>query len=88
MVRHLYLLFQLVSSFKKCPFGFETAHFNCAVWYGFQSAKISVRRHTSKSYAETTLHPFIVKYKAFKHTQSNVFKYQKSVKCLRYKVTK
>jgi len=29
MVQHLYFYNKLVSSFKKCPFGLETARFNC-----------------------------------------------------------
>ena len=28
VVQHLYFLFQLVSSFRKCPFGLETACFD------------------------------------------------------------
>jgi len=27
MIQHLYFLFQLVSGFRKCPFGLETACF-------------------------------------------------------------
>ena len=42
-------LFQLVSSFKKCPFGLETACFNSILRYGIRSAKISVLRHTGTS---------------------------------------
>jgi len=34
IIQHLYLLFQLVSSFKKCPFGLETACFNSLLWCG------------------------------------------------------
>ena len=54
MVQHLYFLFQLVSSFKSCPFGLETACFSSTLHCGIQSANISALRHTSKSNEETT----------------------------------
>ena len=49
MVQYLYFLFQLVSSFKSCPFGLETACFSSTLHCGIQSAKNSALRHTSKS---------------------------------------
>ena len=54
MVQHLYFLFQLVSRFKSCPFGLETACFSSTLHCGIRSAKISALRHTSKSNEETT----------------------------------
>jgi len=42
IIQHLYLLFQLVSSFKKCPFGLETACFNSLLWCGIWHTEISV----------------------------------------------
>ena len=45
-VQHLYFLFQLVSSFKKCPFGLETACFDSTNRCGIRSDKISVLKDT------------------------------------------
>jgi len=41
MVQHLCILFQLVYSFKSCPFGLETACLDNTIRCGIRNAKIS-----------------------------------------------
>ena len=56
MVQHLYFLFQLVSSFKKCPFGLETACFDGTLRCGIWRAKISVQNILQNLVKKNTIH--------------------------------
>jgi len=54
VVQHLYFLFQLVSSFRKCPFGFKTACFDgtlrCGIWLAKSPVQNTPRNFLQKNH--------------------------------------